>query len=126
MHIKGHNRGVDWWAFGVLVFEMLACRTPFEDKARKEDVTMRNILKQALVFPDSKSFDDTNRDLITNLLQKNPLERLGSEYQQDGRLLQHRFFHTLDMSAVASRTLPAPWVPTLSANTDSSHFDADA
>lgn len=123
---KGHNRGVDWWAFGILVYEMLACRTPFEDKARKEETTMRNILKQALIFPDSRAFDETTKDLLTGLLQKNPLERLGSEYQQDGQLFKHGYFKSLDIGSISTRSVVAPWVPELGTNIDSSHFDPDS
>jgi len=121
---KGHNRGVDWWAFGVLLFEMLCCRTPFEDKARKEETTMRNILKQSLVFPDSRAFNESNSALITSLLQKNPLERLGSEYQDNGSIFKQPYFGSVDFNEITAQNVPAPWVPPLSANTDASHFDA--
>ncbi len=105
---------------------MLACRTPFEDKARKEEATMRNILKQNLVFPESSAFDEQSKDLIANLLQKNPLERLGSEYQESGQIFKHRYFSSVNFDSVKSRAAAAPWVPELGANTDSSHFDPDA
>ena len=111
------------WAFGVLVFEMLAQRTPFEDSARKDETTMRNILKQQLEFPDTPAFNATNKSLLAALLQKNPLERLESEYHERGQLLVHPYFGSTDFDAIAGRSAPAPWVPPLAANTDSSHFD---
>lgn len=123
---KGHNRGVDWWALGAMIFEMLTSRTPFEDKSRKEEVTMKNILKSPLVFPDSKAFDEPSKDIITGLLQKNPLERLGSEYHQSGQVQAHGYFKSLDFDAIVARKTRPPWVPSLESQTDSRHFDPDA
>ena len=85
---------------------------------------MRNILKQSLVFPDSRAFDESNTVLITSLLQKNPLERLGSEYQDNGSIFKQAYFASIDFDDITAQKTPAPWVPPLSANTDASHFDA--
>jgi len=86
---------------------------------------MRNILKQPLVFPPNSSvFDETHKAFISSLLQKNPLERLGSEYQGPDQVARHPFFASLDFEAIAARTAPAPWLPELAAATDSSYFDA--
>ena len=135
---KGHNREVDWWAFGVLIFEMAACSTPFEDKKRKPDATLRNILKQAFIFPRGTelsgcSFDDENRRLISALLQKDPSERLGSSFvatgagsRQQEQVLHHPYFKSLNLEALKSRKLTPPWLPELSGKTDASHFDPSA
>jgi serine/threonine protein kinase len=107
------------------MYEMLTCKTPFEDTARKEEATMRNILKQPLEFPSENSvFDETKKSFLSSLLQKNPLERLGSEYQDPDQVAKHPYFASLSFEAIASRTAPVPWVPELAATTDSSYFDA--
>ena len=31
----GHDKGVDWWALGVLIYEMLIGVTPFFNKNKK-------------------------------------------------------------------------------------------
>lgn len=40
---KGHTSAVDWWSYGVLMFEMLTGSLPFQGSGRKE--TMHQILK---------------------------------------------------------------------------------
>lgn len=44
-----HGR-VDWWSFGILIYELLYGFTPFRGK--KRDETFNNILKRPLSFPD--------------------------------------------------------------------------
>lgn len=62
---QGHGKAVDWWAFGVLVYEMLAGYPPFYDDDPLG--TYKKILKGNLIFPNH--FSVTVRDLIRKLLQ---------------------------------------------------------
>ena len=41
---------VDWWSFGILIYELLYGCTPFRGK--KRDETFNNILKRPLSFPE--------------------------------------------------------------------------
>jgi serine/threonine protein kinase len=63
--VQGHGRAVDWWAFGVLIYEMLAGYPPFyeEDTAQ----TYQRILHGRFTFP--SDFPVTVRDLVRKLLQ---------------------------------------------------------
>uniref|UniRef100_A0A453BRU0 non-specific serine/threonine protein kinase n=1 Tax=Aegilops tauschii subsp. strangulata TaxID=200361 RepID=A0A453BRU0_AEGTS len=47
----GHTSAIDWWALGILLYEMLYGRTPFRGKNRKK--TFYNILHKDLTFPSS-------------------------------------------------------------------------
>ena len=65
LHLQGHGKPVDWWAFGVFVFEMIAGFPPFYD----DDVTntYKKILSGRFSFP--SHFSVNSRDLVRKLLQ---------------------------------------------------------
>ncbi|KAH7279205.1 hypothetical protein KP509_37G010200 [Ceratopteris richardii] len=73
---SGHSSAVDWWALGILLFEMLYGRTPFRGKTRQR--TFANILHKELTFPRRIPTSLAARQLINALLQKDPKRRLGS------------------------------------------------
>ncbi|KAL7129366.1 hypothetical protein ABFS83_13G061400 [Erythranthe nasuta] len=81
----GHGNGVDWWAFGVLVFEMLYGTTPF--KGGSKESTLRNIASaRGVRFPAAAAEGEREeagmaeaRDLIEKLLVMDPRRRLGCE-----------------------------------------------
>ncbi|KAL3599707.1 hypothetical protein D5086_007625 [Populus alba] len=66
----GHEFAVDWWALGILSYEMLYGTTPFKGKDRKE--TFRNVLLKKPEFVGKRN-DLT--DLIERLLEKDPTQR---------------------------------------------------
>lgn len=81
----GHGSGVDWWAFGVLIYELLYGTTPF--KGGSKECTLRNIASAAkgVRFPAAaegvreEAGMAEARDLIEKLLVKDPRARLGFE-----------------------------------------------
>jgi protein kinase A len=49
---KGHTKAVDYWAFGILVYEMIAGYSPFSDPQGMDQVVIcKNIVNGRLVFP---------------------------------------------------------------------------
>lgn len=58
------NVGVDWWAFGILAFELLTGVLPFDGE--NNDEIFDNILKGDIHFPHNMA--PTTRDFISHLL----------------------------------------------------------
>ncbi|GKB58949.1 serine/threonine-protein kinase D6PKL2-like protein [Tanacetum coccineum] len=62
----GHGSAVDWWPFGIFLYELLYGRTPF--KGLGNDETLANVVLQSLEFPDTLLVSFQARDLIKGLL----------------------------------------------------------
>lgn len=50
----GHDKGVDWWALGVVMYEMLIGVTPFFNKNRS--ILLEKIKSSKVVFPDRAKY----------------------------------------------------------------------
>ncbi|KAJ6414387.1 hypothetical protein OIU84_003394 [Salix udensis] len=100
----GHEFAVDWWALGILTYEMLYGTTPFKGKNRKE--TFRNVLLKKPEF-----FGKRNEltDLIERLLEKDPAQRLG--YQRGAcEIKEHGFFKGVRWDLL-TEVLRPPFIP---------------
>lgn len=120
----GHTKAVDWWALGVLVFELCAGRPPFDGGASGDRVAMfRAIRAGKYAFPPHFSAD--LRDLVKRLLAVSPAARLGSGKEGAGCVKAHPWFARLDWAALEARSLPAPHVPAVASPDDTSYFAAE-
>lgn len=72
---KGHDKHLDIWNLGILFFELLAGRPPFEGKNQQQ--LFENILHFKIRWP--KGFNGVAKDLVQKLLKTTPEERIPLE-----------------------------------------------
>ncbi|XP_017982746.1 PREDICTED: serine/threonine-protein kinase D6PKL1 [Theobroma cacao] len=100
---EGHGNAVDWWTFGIFLFELLYGKTPF--KGSGNDETLSNVVSHSLRFPSSPIVSFHARDLIRGLLVKEPENRLGS-VKGAAEIKQHPFFEGLNWALIRCATPP--------------------
>ncbi|KAL8094851.1 hypothetical protein AgCh_036386 [Apium graveolens] len=103
---EGHGSAVDWWTFGVFLYELLYGKTPFKGAGNEE--TLANVVLQSLQFPDTPIVSFQARDLIRGLLVKDPEYRLGYT-RGAAEIKQHPFFEGLNWALI--RCAVPPEVP---------------
>lgn len=119
---RGHDKSVDYWAFGILIYEMIAGYSPFSDPDNMDQVVIcRNIVNGRLMFP--RSFDPDCKEMVKQLLNRDPSSRLGNLRGGYDEIKQARWFNNFDFEAMMKKTLKAPWKPNVKSITDTSNFD---
>ncbi|XP_072150909.1 phototropin-1A isoform X1 [Setaria viridis] len=99
----GHTSAVDWWALGILLYEMLYGYTPFRGKTRQR--TFANILHKDMRFPASVEVSLAGRQLMYRLLHRDPANRLGS-YEGASEIKRHPFFRGINWALVRAAAPP--------------------
>lgn len=103
---EGHGSAVDWWTFGIFLYELLFGRTPFKGSVTR--ATLLNVVGQPLRFPESPGVSFAARDLIRGLLVKEPQHRLA--YRRGAtEIKQHPFFQNVNWALI--RCTHPPDVP---------------
>ena len=116
---KGHNLGVDWWAIGILMYEMLVGYPPF--CADDPMDIYQKILRGKISFPAILS--KNAKDMIAKLLVANPAARLGCLKNKGRDVRHHPFFKPVDFPSLESYSVKAPYVPTIKSPVDTSNFE---
>ncbi|VDM94083.1 unnamed protein product, partial [Onchocerca ochengi] len=121
--IKGqlYNEAVDFWSFGVLLYEMLIGQSPFHGEG--EDELFDSILNERPYFP--KSIGKEAAKCLSALFDRNPNTRLGMPECPDGPIRTHSFFRGVDWKRYEARQIPPPFKPSIKSPDDISNFDDD-
>nr|AML77023.1 putative LOV domain-containing protein [Boswellia sacra] len=114
----GHTSAVDWWALGILLYEMLYGYTPFRGKTRQK--TFANILHKDLKFPGSIPVSLHAKQLMYRLLHRDPKNRLGSR-EGASEVKRHPFFKGVNWALV--RCMKPPELETPLSATDTEKED---
>ncbi|PWA59753.1 AGC kinase 1.7 [Artemisia annua] len=103
---EGHGSAVDWWTFGIFLYELLHGTTPFKGHGNR--ATLFNVVGQPLRFPESPQVSHNARELIKGLLVKEPQKRIA--YRRGAtEIKQHPFFEGVNWALV--RSAHPPHVP---------------
>ncbi|XP_075257299.1 calcium-independent protein kinase C-like [Convolutriloba macropyga] len=118
-----YGASVDWWALGVLMYEMMAGQPPFE--ADNEDDLFESILHDDVLYPVWLSKEAVS--ILKQLMTKNPGKRLGCVATQGGEnaIKAHPFFRDINWEDLLRRAVRPPFKPKLKTKRDVTNFDQD-
>eukprot|EP01135_Chromosphaera_perkinsii_P000659 Nk52_evm26s147 gene=Nk52_evmTU26s147 len=141
---RGYNHTVDWWALGILIYEMVAGYPPFfADSPIK---IYEAIVSGELLFPEIETqrdfgdgrgpqrirkqlFSPQLKNLISQLLSRDLTTRLGNMRNGYWDIIKHPWFMSaglapFDWVSCMNRQLPAPYLCPVTGPEDTSYFDA--
>lgn len=101
---SGHGKSVDWYLFGVIIYEMLVGMPPYFSKDR--DRLFKNIQTGPLKLPLYLSQNASN--LIIALLNRNPHKRLGAGKEDANAIKKHPWFNDINWDDARERKLKVP------------------
>ena len=105
----GYNWAVDYWALGVLLYELGSGGAPFQ--SYDPTGTAKKILKGRVNFP--SKFSAQMQQIIKGLLTKDPTRRLGCMNDGTEGVMKHRFYHGFDWQGLLDRKIEPPYKPKL-------------
>ncbi|KAG6853513.1 cAMP-dependent protein kinase catalytic subunit [Blastosporella zonata] len=117
-----YNKSVDWYALGVLIFEMLSGLPPYHSS----DPNPVSLYERIIQGPSSikwPAFNSLATDLILKLMESDPSKRYGNLRHGAGDVFAHPWFREVDWDKLNAREITAPYLPKISGDGDASAFD---
>ena len=116
---QGYHKAVDWWAFGVLLFELVCGHPPFYSENPME--IYQKALEAKVNFTCKLSKEC--KDIIQLLLVTEPTKRIGNLKNGIKDISEHAFFRRLNSRDILKMKIKAPFIPELSSAGDTANFD---
>lgn len=116
---QGYGKAVDWYAIGILIYEMLLGSPPFYHENHR--ILYENICNKRAYFP--PGFDWVAQDLIERLLEKDPHKRLGALANGAADVKAHPWFREVNWHLLETGQLRPPYKPKVADDGDTSNFD---
>ncbi|PSN49811.1 cAMP-dependent protein kinase catalytic subunit alpha [Blattella germanica] len=116
---KSYSFSVDWWSFGVLLYEMNAGIPPFYS----EDVLTIYELIVAGKFDCPKYFSFSLKDLLHNMIEIDRTKRFGELKNGTKDIKKHIWFDSTDWEAILLRKYRPPYIPQVEGDDDASNFE---
>jgi len=110
---------VDWWALGILIYEMVVSHPPFEDA--KHWKLYEKILTKPVTYP--HRLTQSCKDIIALLLKKKFQKRLGSGAEGTSDVKSHPWFKSMSWEKLEKRELKSPYLPRIKSREDLSCFE---
>jgi protein kinase A len=145
---RGYNKSVDWYALGVLMFEMLvrlvfplvfppflaqlsnatlsdnrsqAGYPPFFTEDTNPMRLYEKIIQNKVRYP--SYFTSPAISLLRSLLTADLSKRFGNLARGSTDIFSHEWFQEVDWETLYRKEIPAPYVPKIEGEWDSSNFD---
>uniref|UniRef100_A0A3Q0SSH5 non-specific serine/threonine protein kinase n=1 Tax=Amphilophus citrinellus TaxID=61819 RepID=A0A3Q0SSH5_AMPCI len=118
---NGYGQAVDWWALGVVMYEMMCGFSPFYNQDHERLFEL--ILTKEVRFP--RPLSPEAQSLLAGLLKKDPKQRLGGSPNDAKEIMSHKFFMTISWQDVEQRKLTPLFKPQVTSETDTRYFEEE-
>ncbi|KAF8697515.1 Extension Ser/Thr-type protein kinase, partial [Rhizoctonia solani] len=118
---KSYNKSVDWYAVGILLYEMLAGAPPFFSEEPNPMRLYERIRAGRIEYP--RHFESGAVDLMRGLLVTDLSLRLGNMIGGSKDVFNHHWFSEVPWEKLANKEVQPPYVPQLGGDGDTSQFE---
>ncbi|KAF5383480.1 hypothetical protein D9757_006139 [Collybiopsis confluens] len=123
-----YNKSVDWYALGVLIFEMITGLPPYHQAQGNPAMLYEKVTAGPahIRFPPSKDeeFPLLAKDLIIKLMEVDSTKRYGNMQHGASDVFAHPWFREVDWYKLCLKQISAPFLPRIEGDGDASAFEA--
>lgn len=118
---KGYGTSVDWWTFGILIYELMSGQSPFFTSNPDPMALYSNILEGK--FKVHPHFSTDFEHLIRHLIETDVSKRYGNLKNGEKDIKLHKWFKSINWISIFNQEIPSPYVPKVNGESDVSNFE---